>query len=132
MAVVELRFPPGPEHVRTARLVATAVARRAGVVEERLDELRLAVGEACARAVRRSALAGVTVPVLLRIEDGSPGMFVEVVDAAGLPAEDDPVVLALLKGLADSVEVDPDSTGTGGRVRLGWLTVTGPPASGEG
>jgi len=48
MATVELRFSALPEHVRTARLVAAAVARRAGVDEAVLDELRLAVGEACA------------------------------------------------------------------------------------
>ena len=43
--------PPCPAHVRTARLVAVAVARRAGVDEDVLDEVRLAVGEACSRAV---------------------------------------------------------------------------------
>lgn len=49
MATVELRFSALPEHVRTARLVAAAVARRAGVDEAVLDEVRLAVGEACTR-----------------------------------------------------------------------------------
>ena len=47
MATVELLFSALPEHVRTARLVAAAVARRAGVDEAVLDEVRLAVGEAC-------------------------------------------------------------------------------------
>ena len=51
MATVELSFTPLPAHVRTARLVATAVARRSGVDESLLDEVRLAVGEACSRAV---------------------------------------------------------------------------------
>jgi anti-sigma regulatory factor (Ser/Thr protein kinase) len=51
MATVEMSFTPLPAHVRTARLVATAVARRSGVDEELLDEVRLAVGEACSRAV---------------------------------------------------------------------------------
>ena len=46
--------------MRTARLVGVAVARRAGVAEELLDEVRLAIGEACTRAValhRRYGLA---------------------------------------------------------------------------
>ena len=46
--------------MRTARLVAVAVARRAGVADELLDEVRLAIGEACTRAValhRRHGLA---------------------------------------------------------------------------
>src|SRR5215467_12213040 len=51
MATVEMTFTPLPAHVRTARLVATAVARRSGVAETLLDEVRLAVGEACSRAV---------------------------------------------------------------------------------
>src|SRR5258708_40075656 len=51
MATVEMTFTPLPAHVRTARLVATAVARRSGVPEALLDEVRLAVGEACSRAV---------------------------------------------------------------------------------
>jgi anti-sigma regulatory factor (Ser/Thr protein kinase) len=51
MATVEMTFTPLPAHVRTARLVATAVARRSGVPEAILDEVRLAVGEACSRAV---------------------------------------------------------------------------------
>ena len=51
MAVVQLTISALPAHVRTARLMATAVARRAGVSESTLDEIRLAVGEACSRAV---------------------------------------------------------------------------------
>src|SRR5271154_3842930 len=51
MPTVEVTFTPLPAHVRTARLVATAVARRSGVDESLLDEVRLAVGEACSRAV---------------------------------------------------------------------------------
>lgn len=51
MPTVRLSFSPAPAHVRTARLVGVAVARRAGVAEELLEEVRLAIGEACSRAV---------------------------------------------------------------------------------
>ena len=64
MATVEVRFAPLAAHVRTARLVASAVARRCGVAPELLDEVRFAVGEACARAVkvhqRFASMAAVT------------------------------------------------------------------------
>lgn len=53
MPVASLRLPATPDQVRTARLVAAAAARRSGVPEEQLDEVRLAVGEATARAVLR-------------------------------------------------------------------------------
>lgn len=48
---VSLAFSPAPTHVRTARLVGVAVARRAGVAEGLLDGIRLAISEACKRAV---------------------------------------------------------------------------------
>jgi anti-sigma regulatory factor (Ser/Thr protein kinase) len=51
MPTVRLSFSPAAAHVRTARLVAVAVARRAGVAAELYDEIRLAIGEACSRAV---------------------------------------------------------------------------------
>src|ERR1700683_3857275 len=47
MATVEVTFTALPTHVRTARLVATAVARRSGVAEALLEEDRLAGGEGC-------------------------------------------------------------------------------------
>jgi anti-sigma regulatory factor (Ser/Thr protein kinase) len=47
MATVELKIPPLPVHVRTARLVGVAAGRRAGLDDVLVDELRLALGEAC-------------------------------------------------------------------------------------
>ena len=58
MATVRLAFSPAPEYVRTARLVGVAVARRAGVAEELLEDVRLAIGEACGLAVARCRRAG--------------------------------------------------------------------------
>ena len=133
MAGVELRFPPAAGHVRTARLVAVAVARRAGFDAARLDELRLAVGEACARAVHRCIESRCTEDVLLCIEDAGPGLTVEVLDGAAPEGaapggDDDPVVLGLLQGLADAVEVLPGKGGPAGLVRLEWWQSVIPPA----
>jgi hypothetical protein len=44
VSTVELQLPPHPHHVRTARLVGVAAARRAGLSDELVDELRWAVG----------------------------------------------------------------------------------------
>jgi len=53
---------------------------------------------------------------------------VEVVDAApALRDDSEPVVLALLRGLADAVEVLEGAGGEGGRVRLEWWPVAGKP-----
>ena len=69
MATVELRFSALPAHVRTARLVAAAVARRSGVDEAVLDEVRLAVGEACSRAVHLHRRHCPDRPVLVTLVD---------------------------------------------------------------
>ncbi|MGH3661546.1 MAG: ATP-binding protein [Micromonosporaceae bacterium] len=71
MPTVRLGFSPAPAHVRTARLVAVAVARRAGVPEDLLDEVRLAVGEACSRAVALHRLYGLVDLVEVEMTDGA-------------------------------------------------------------
>jgi hypothetical protein len=126
MAHVELRFPPVAGHVRTARLVASAVARRCGFDLDTMDGVRLAVGEACARAVRRSESCGVTKPVVLRIDDAPPGLRVDVVDNSGAAPREEPVVLAILEGLADLVEILPGPGGPDGLLRLVWLGSANP------
>jgi len=84
-ATVVLRLPASAAHVRTARLVAAAMARRSGVDEGLLDEVRLAVGEACARAVRLHERYGVDEPVT--VEFGDVERFsVSVIDRAPINA----------------------------------------------
>ena len=72
MATVEVTFTPLPAHVRTARLVATAVARRSGVDESLLDEVRLAVGEACSRAVEAHRRHCPAEPVKIEVKYAGP------------------------------------------------------------
>jgi serine/threonine-protein kinase RsbW len=89
MAMVEVAFTPLPAHVRTARLVTVAVARRSGVPEALLDEVRLAVGEACSRAVEAHRQHCPAEPVKLELTD-SDGRF-EVVVTDGVPGHEDGV-----------------------------------------
>src|SRR5215813_3714818 len=99
MPTVRLSFSPAPAHVRTARLVAVAVARRAGVPEELLEEIRLAIGEACSRAVALHRTQGLSDLVDVAMDDGER-FTVRVVDRApngfGLsqPATDPAVYLS--------------------------------------
>src|ERR1700731_2900514 len=82
MATVEVTFTPLPAHVRTARLVATAVARRSGVDESLLDEVRLAVGEACSRAVEAHQRHCPAEPVRIEMTDHDQRFVVTVSDHA--------------------------------------------------
>jgi anti-sigma regulatory factor (Ser/Thr protein kinase) len=82
MPTVEVTFTPLPAHVRTARLVATAVARRSGVDEALLDEVRLAVGEACSRAVEAHRRHCPAEPVKIEMTDQGERFVVVVSDHA--------------------------------------------------
>ncbi|HEX5511536.1 MAG TPA: ATP-binding protein [Actinomycetales bacterium] len=129
MPTVTLTFTTLPEHVRTARLVAAAVARRRGLTEDVLDEIRLAVGEACASAVGRAQSAGRQGTVHVQIFE-RPDRLVVVVNElgdAGSPASDaaggaageavgaaEQVSLTIVRALADEVEtVDDDNSAAG-------------------
>ena len=109
MATVELRFTALPEHVRTARLVAVSLARKAGVDAETLDEVRLAVGEAATRAVGRHRASCPTEPVLVRLSDGDGRFVAEVVDVARGPVvPDSSAAVTAAPDLAGHAEADPD------------------------
>ena len=146
MATVELSFTALPAHVRTARLVATAVARRSGVDESLLDEVRLAVGEACSRAVEAHQLYCPDEPVRLALTDLAGRFAVEVTDtcAPGARSPGGPgtvanpagagpassgatgpkagvpagLGIAVIEGLADEVQISETAAGTS--IRMSW------------
>ena len=148
MPTVEVTFTPLPAHVRTARLVATAVARRSGVDEALLDEVRLAVGEACSRAVEAHRRHCPAEPVKIEMTDQGERFVVVVSDHAPTSGPASPGVnghdtsqdaapdalaliqgaeeagipagfgLAVISGLADDVRVS--STRSGVSVRMSW------------
>lgn len=127
MAIVRLEFTPEPAHVRTVRLVGVAVARRAGVADEQLDEVRLAIGEACARAVARHQRLGIRDVIEVAFSDGDR-YLVKVIDHAGdvdqLNAEDDEltqdVSATLLQGLVKDLQMVPAEGGLGTEIRMAW------------
>lgn len=148
MPTVEISFTPLPAHVRTARLIAASVARRSGIDGALLDEIRLAVGEACSRAVGVHQRSAATEPVTLTIrdendtfvavvadtarEDTSDGVgdpFQEMAESTGADAETFDDVrdvlpsgfgLAVIAGLVDDLDVVRAATGT--VVRMTWKT----------
>jgi anti-sigma regulatory factor (Ser/Thr protein kinase) len=86
VATVELQFGALPQHARTARLIAAALARRVGVEESLIDEVKLAVGEACSRAVDVHRQHDPTELVTVRFDDSDDVFSISVLDA-GPPME---------------------------------------------
>lgn len=144
MPTVEVSFSALPAHVRTARLIALAVARRAGVDDQLLDEVRLAVGEACSRAVHVHQGVAPRDPIVMWLTDEQDKFTVQVVDKGSFEetgdsadlGELDPQALAaeanessqdllppgfglaVISGLVEDVSVSADNAGTS--VRMTW------------
>ena len=107
MTGVTVTFARDTSLVRTIRLVAAAVARRAGRDEDFVEEVRLAVGEACGLLVSGSWPAEDRVSVSMRLDT----TFTVVVTAPDGSSDPEPVGFetiepwALLRGLVDEFEV---------------------------
>lgn len=126
MAVVEIAITPRPEFVGVVRLALGALARAESIEEEVLDDLRIAVSEACANAVVSSEESGSETPITVAWEARPDAIVVEVMD----PTPDSPAAsngdpgtarlelsLALLRSLVDNLEHEQLPDG-GSRTRM--------------
>jgi hypothetical protein len=105
-----------PALVRTVRLVAAAVARRTSQDEDFVEEVRLAVGEACALLVGQDSGPGGPVEVRMLLEDR---LRVSVIGAGSIAPEDAPTSdidgvepWALLRGLIEDFQISGDGDST--------------------
>jgi serine/threonine-protein kinase RsbW len=139
VALVELSFPARAVHVRTARQVAVALARRAELAEDVLEEIRLAVAEACGLALSVLRNRSRDEPVAVDFDD-SNGFTVEVRVDAPLPTAAGSAALEVVAQAADndSAELpagaaiavlaelapvlDAKTSPQGMRLSLGWPT----------
>ena len=122
-AVVELRIPCKPEYVGVARLAILGVASRMKFSYDEVEDVRLAVGEACTTSVEwaaRNKRENTDIVVRSSITDAK--LTVDIIDSAGkrqeTPAEPDkdtePESLGalLITLLVDEVTVTPLDGGT--------------------
>ncbi len=128
--LVRLEIPAQPAFVGVARTVVAAVATSIpGIDDDRLEDLRIAVSEACTNAVEAHQAVGMDQRVVLRclldtatleirVEDSGNGF-----DPAAVPPRppvDDPAHLRaergwglqLIRALVDDVRFLPTSEGT--------------------
>ncbi|MDQ6927838.1 MAG: ATP-binding protein [Actinomycetota bacterium] len=134
--VVKLEIPARAEFVALARLVVSAMASSdVDLPDERVDDLKLAVSEACTNAIEAHDAAATPDRVQLRywtderglevsVEDRGPGF-----DPASLP--DHPPVtdparlkferglgIPLIRALVDEVEISSSAQGTAVRLLM--------------
>lgn len=127
---VVLEVPAKPEFLLLARLVATGVGRSAGASEETIADLKLAVTEAVANAVRHAYPPDS--PGRVSVELSADGGRLEIAvsdDGRGLgdaeltadgPSEpgESGMGLSIIRAIADEVEVGAGPDGRGTRVRF--------------
>jgi anti-sigma regulatory factor (Ser/Thr protein kinase) len=131
---IELLIPPRNNHLALVRrVVAAAAATTDDLTARRIDDLSLAVSEACANAIDAQRAIDAPAPVAVRIEIDPGTVAVTVVDHAGgfspedvdpLPAVEDPgrlrhehgLGLPLIRSLSESVSFVATDDGTAVRM----------------
>jgi serine/threonine-protein kinase RsbW len=117
---VELRIPNRPEWVAVARLTIAAVANRLPFTVEEIEDLKLAIAEACTTVIQSGDGTGTiditfeTAPSELRVHVRDRGAIrAEPLDERRGPPGIDGLGVFLIQALMDNVErtVDPQ-TGT--------------------
>src|SRR3954466_8162155 len=79
--VLELEIPARPEFVALVRLVVSSVAStRRVLAEERIDDVKLAVSEACTNAIEAHGAVQTNDHVLLRLVEGDDRLEVLIDD----------------------------------------------------
>jgi len=122
-ACVELRFPCRPEYVGVARLAILGVASRMRFSYDEVEDVRLAVGEACTTSVEWAERNGkAESEILLRSEIGQDKLVVDIFDQAGERGDDgraggpdqesENLGALLITLLVDEVTVVPKDGGT--------------------
>jgi anti-sigma regulatory factor (Ser/Thr protein kinase) len=124
-AIVRLAFPPEPRLLGTVRLVVGVVARKAGMGEEGIEDLKVAVSETCAVAVGDLNRAGRPDPIEVDLVSSADRFGIEVRDrapaptaAAGDPADRE-LGLALVGALVDDLKTA--TLADGGNRTSFWL-----------
>ena len=131
MAVVELEIPARPAYLSLVRLVVDAAvgSLAPGLSAARVDDLKIAVTEACANAIEAHETTGADGPVVVRCLVDDDQVTVEVVDrgqgfdpdrVGRLPAATDPrrlrhergLGIPLMRTLADEVAFTRAVNGT--------------------
>ncbi|MBI3947678.1 MAG: ATP-binding protein [Armatimonadetes bacterium] len=117
--VVELRIPRKPEYVGVARLAVSGIASRMDFSYDEVEDIKLAVGEACTSVIHETAPEHVALPIVVRCESAPDEIRIDVVNIRPAPrktppreAADAPISQLLMEVLMDEVEVRENEDGS--------------------
>ncbi len=128
--LVRLTIPAKPEYITLSRLALAGLSRVRAFSEETLADLKLALTEACSNSVRHAYGEGdghvdISFELLddrLIVEVADDGMGFEVVDGSGDGADDElsegGLGIAIIRSIADEVEITGGPDGRGSRLRF--------------
>ena len=118
--LVELEIPAQPEYVRIVRLIVAGIGNAMRFNVEELDDLKLAIGEACYQAFQSGA--GEHSRLRIRARASESGMEIEVSVShqhgeatsayPGLEGLDRGIGLTLMKHLVDEISFSTNSEET--------------------
>jgi serine/threonine-protein kinase RsbW len=138
---LELTFPPKPEYVSTARHTVAALARLHEIPDEVVEDIKLAVSEACTNAVAANTKVGEGDPVRVVASVDGDAMLIEVFDVGGIDPRllerdvkfdseefsfERGLSLPLLRGLVDQLDIVPRE-GRGAILRMRLALSNGAP-----
>jgi serine/threonine-protein kinase RsbW len=134
-SLVRLTVAPEARLLGTVRLIVATAGRRAGLDDELVEDLKVAVSEVCSSVVRDGGAPGV--PIEVELAERDDRFVVEIRDrspssgnALPEPAGDRDFGLALVGSLVSGLESAKGPAG--GHVTRFWLPVHQRGAAGEG
>jgi serine/threonine-protein kinase RsbW len=81
---LELAVPTGPEYIAVVRLVVSSLASaRRNLADQRIDDIKLAVSEACTNAIEAQRAVGQDEPVVIRVLEAPERLEIQVCDHGG-------------------------------------------------
>jgi serine/threonine-protein kinase RsbW len=126
---VRLTIPARPEYITLCRLALTGLSRLRSLTDEQLADLKLALTEACSNSVRHAYDEGTkgVVEILyeirpdrlvIEVTDEGEGFDPEVSGRDGADLSEGGLGIAIIRAIADKVEIGTRSSGRGSRLRF--------------
>ena len=127
--VVALTIPARAEYIALCRLALTGIARTRALQDEVVDDLKLALTEACSNSVRHAYEEGrdgvVEVSyrlaedrIVVEVTDDGAGFDPSVLERAQQELDEGGLGIAVIRAVTDELEIGPSPNGGGSRLRF--------------